>query len=487
MKTNTKISICIIVAFTISLTTIALPEKYYCVYKNGGISKSFVKSAVDSVKPTATNLYFYHGGATVSVPMTQVDSLTFKDYNPELSGDGLANCYVVPTAGDFVFPAKLHDNTVLSGDAADYLWTDVECVWTTASGKTEVTNAIDPMNPEYIIRNIAYNADNHTISFTATGNSGNAVVALYTENGGVRTIVWSWHIWSSGYTTEQMALVGWTSKLLAANSQSLIWLDRSIGAINTSMDNVGSNGLIYQWGRKDPFIFSRVVGQKTNPTGTDEATAFGDMTMPVKINGAFGSGFNLNANLATVTDGIANPMTLYNPTTTTEYKWASDLTAAAWGDGVAPFTKMDLYLKGTDPNEDYTDGFRAGSKSNYDPCPSGYRVPTAEEMWLSFAGGQYTSGTYTAFFNNVTSTMSAITQSHLVQCFGDGCLTTLFPASGHREAGKLDNLGYAAYYTTSTINPENTSYAFRQLVASNMRVEGSGSLKIPRQIRCIKE
>jgi len=487
MKTNIKISICLIAIFTISLATSAFSERYYCVYKNGGIVKSFAKSAVDSVKPNAVNLNFYHGGTAISIPMTQVDSLTFKNSNPDLSGEGLANCYVVPTAGDYVFPVKLHDNTELSGDAADYLWTDVEYVWNTADGKTQVTNAVDPMNPEYIIRNIHYNAETHMISFTATGNPGNAVVALYTENAGVRTIVWSWHIWSSGYTLEQMALVGWTSKLLAANSQSMTWLDRSIGAVNTSMDNVGSNGFTYQWGRKDPFIHSRVVGQKTNPSGADETTAFGELTMPVKINSAFGSSFNVNPILATVADGVANPMTLYSPVTTTEYKWASDLTASAWGDGVAPFTKMDLYLKGTDPNKNYTDGIRAGSKSNYDPCPPGYRVPTCEEMWLSFAGAQYTSGTYTAFFNNVTSTMSAITQSHLVQCFGDGCQTTLFPASGHRQDGKLDNLGYAAYYTTSTINPENTSYAFRQLVASNMRVEGSGSFKLPRPIRCVKE
>jgi hypothetical protein len=417
--------------------------------------------------------------------MTQVDSLTFKNSNPDLSGEGLANCYVVPTAGDYVFPVKLHDNTELSGDAADYLWTDVEYVWNTADGKTQVTNAVDPMNPEYIIRNIHYNAETHMISFTATGNPGNAVVALYTENAGVRTIVWSWHIWSSGYTLEQMALVGWTSKLLAANSQSMTWLDRSIGAVNTSMDNVGSNGFTYQWGRKDPFIHSRVVGQKTNPSGADETTAFGELTMPVKINSAFGSSFNVNPILATVADGVANPMTLYYPSSGNV--WSSDLANSAWGDGVAPFTKWSLYCTGTDPNRNYTDGLRAGSKSNYDPCPQGYRVPTCEEMFLSFTGAGYTTGSYPAFFNNVTSTMSTITQSHLVQCYGDGCQTTLFPASGHREAGKLDQLGYTSYYTTSTINPETSTYAIRIIVASNMRPDGGGSFKIPRQIRCVKE
>lgn len=487
MKTNTNIKNYLIILILISTTTFSFSEKYYCVYKNGGILKTFAKSDIDSVKPTSSALLFYHGGVSVDISMTLVDSLSFKDYNPDLSQDGVANCYVVPKAGDYVFPAKLHDNTIITGDAADYLWTDVECTWTTASGKTEVTAAVDPMNSEYIIRNIVYNANNNTISFTASGNPGNAVIALYTESGGKRTIVWSWHIWSSGYTIDQMTLTGWTSKLLAANSQSLTWLDRSIGAINTSMDNVGSNGFIYQWGRKDPFIFSRVVGQKTNPSGTDETTAFGELTMPVKVNSAFETGFSVSDNLATIAAGIANPMLLYNPSSSTEYRWASDLAATAWGDGVAPFTKYDLYLKGTDPNENYTNGIRAGSKTNNDPCPPGYRVPTCEEMWLSFAGAQYTSGTYSALFNNVTSTMSTITQSHLVQCYGVDCMTTLFPASGFRDTGKLDYLGYSAYYTTSTLNPENVLYAFRQLVASNMRVEGSGSMKIPRQIRCVKE
>lgn len=401
-----------------------------------------------------------------------------KPIDPNLSAEGIANCYVVPAGGDYYFSTKLHDNTILTGDAADYLWTDVACNW--INDNTEISDAVNPMDAQYIIKNISYNAAENKISFTATGNPGNAVIALYRESGGNRLIVWSWHIWVSGKTLEQMSL-DWTSKNLSAKGQSLKWLDRNVGAINTLVDNIGSNGLLFQWGRKDPFIGSRILGQKTNPSGTDETTAFGELTLPVKTNSQFGSGFVVGTTLGTVAEVHKNPMTFY----VASGSWATDIQATAWGDGIAPFSKFSLWLKGTDPNKNYTDGIRKGSKSNYDPCPPGYRVPTAEELWLSYAS--WSAVDYPAWDGNVTTQLASKTQSQTITNYSDPSIKTFLPAFGHRDQGRMDFTGYAAYYLTSTINPENTSYAFRLLVGTNVRVEGSGSTAMSRPIRCVAE
>lgn len=482
MKANIKNITCLFLAFIMPLMSVSA-EKYYSIYKNNSIQATFSQSSIDSVRPSSSDIKLHHNGSFTTIPRSDVDSLVFLDYNPDLSALGIANCYVAPTAGDYIFSTKLNDNSIKAGDNADYLWTDVERTWANNGGKMEVTAAVEPMDHEYIIKNIAYNADNNTIAFTATGNVGNAVIALYTENAGERTIVWSWHIWSSGYTIDQMSVAGWRSTLLDANNESLTWLDRNIGAINNSMDNAGSYGFVYQWGRKDPFVFSTTVGQKTNPGGTDEATAFSTLTMPTKTNEAFAAGFEVDATLVTVAEVAQSPMKFY----LSSGNWATNIPVTAWGDGIAPFATFDGYLKDTDPNENYTDGVRAGSKSIYDPCPSGYRVPTCEEMWLSFAGANYTSGSYSSLFSNVTSTMSTLTNSHLIDCSTDECVKILLPASGHRDNGKVDGLGSAAYYQTSTIDPQKPAQAFRQLVGSNTRVEGSGTFGFARPVRCVKE
>ncbi|NGM61803.1 hypothetical protein G5B30_07730 [Sphingobacterium sp. SGG-5] len=397
--------------------------------------------------------------------------------DPDLSIAGLANCYVVPMEGEYSFATKLINNTVLSGDGADFLWTDVAYEWT--SDNSEIQSAVSPQNAEYIIKNIAYDAQEGRISFTATGNVGNAVIALYNTTGGTRTIVWSWHIWVAGKSTDQMK-VDWVSKNLAAKSQSLAWLDRNIGAINTVGENVGASGLLYQWGRKDPFVGSRLL----RSSGT-EPDAFGDRTLPVYTNPDFGSGFSVENTLVSISEVVKNPMVFYS----SGGNWATDIPTTAWGDDVAPFSTYAGYLDGTDAIHNYTHSIRNGLKSIYDPCPPGYRVATSDEMWLSFTsvwGG--TGGIqYPAWPDNVSSTGSSSTNSRIVTDYNDPSISIVLPKSGHRDGGKLASVGTAAYYWTSTINPEN-NYAFRNVVgATEIRVDAGGSFAIARPLRCVAE
>ncbi len=113
----------------------------------------------------------------------------------DLSGQ-LANCYVIPTAGDYKIPVRLNDGTRIG--EADY------------------------------------------IGFTATGTEGNAVVMVEDENG---KILWSWHIWCvNDLGTEGIPIGSYT------------YFDRNLGATAAGADaGEAAYGCLYQWGRKNPF------------------------------------------------------------------------------------------------------------------------------------------------------------------------------------------------------------------------------------------
>ena len=408
--------------------------------------------------------------------------------NINLSTAGLSNCYIIAAAGNYAFDTKLHDNTPLSGTAADYLWTDVEYIWTSEAenGVKEITGTVEPKNPEYIVKDVVYNTESKQITFTATGNVGNVVIALYNDNGGKRKIVWTWHIWVTGQTVSEMTVANWRSKMLSNKGQSLNWLDRNIGAFNiTNVNNVGNYGLLYQWGRKDPFIGSRVTGSTANTTRM-ENTPFGEYTMPVLNNEAFDAPFSYNnTDLLTVAQTAGTPTTFY----LNADKWASDIQKDAWGDGEAPFNDWQTYAKNTDPKENFSDGVRKGSKSNYDPCPQGYRVPTAEELWLSFATFGIDNKEYPDWNGNVTTVKSDQTQGRKIISFADPNTFTRIPTPGWRQEGALNSVGYFSIYWTSTTdpNPEKDGWGLRWVVASNLRIDGSGTVAIARPLRCVAE
>ncbi|MDD4589485.1 MAG: sialate O-acetylesterase [Parabacteroides sp.] len=457
-------------------------DNYYCVFKNGFIKQYYLASEIDSVKQTSKTVNFYKGGQVESVDICLIDSVVFRTtIVTDLSAAGYANCYVVPQAGEYSFETRLSDNSLKTGDAADYLWTNVECVWTeVVNDHTEITTAVNPMDAEYIIKNVAYDAQNHRIMFTATGNTGNAVIALYTENAGVRTIVWSWHIWVTGESIDGITVANWQSEKLATNGQSITWLNRNLGATSIdAVDNIGNYGLMYQWGRKDPFIGSRVVGLSASPI--NDTAPFGTYSMPVKTNEAFGSGFITSNSLPTVEASAQSPMTFF----TNDTKWASDIPVSAWGDGIATFAKWSQWANNTDPKENNSDGIRSGSKTIYDPCPAGFRMPTAEEIYLSFVF--WKDGTHTDWDNNIANPAKSTRTNGRRMITADPNTWTRIPACGWLDNGKVMSLGSTTFYWSATINPENQSQAMRYLMGSNCRIEGSGTFAFARPVRCVAD
>lgn len=157
-----------------------------------------------------------------------------------LSKQGTANCYIAPTQSTVKFRADIRGNGVDDGRSR-YLATYgaqivggsyAEVVWeaTFDGDKTRSTAIIDGA-PLY--------AENGYIYLTTGAVEGNALVALCSGEG---EILWSWHIWVTD------AVIG------SSEANGLEWMDRNIGALTTEMNDISNRGMLYQWGRKEPFL-----------------------------------------------------------------------------------------------------------------------------------------------------------------------------------------------------------------------------------------
>lgn len=166
------------------------------------------------------------------------------DFVPESWSD--PNCYIISTDGGsvtipvrkaydmwryhpFFKTSTLKDN--LSGElTAELVWMDNQ-------------DLIDTDDPN----SIALTGDDYYAQITvqtAANQTGNAVVAV--KIGG--EIRWSWHLWVTGEDVTA------TTCNYNNGERDYTFMDRNLGAINATVGDVGSKGLYYQWGRKDPFV-----------------------------------------------------------------------------------------------------------------------------------------------------------------------------------------------------------------------------------------
>lgn len=161
----------------------------------------------------------------------------FNEGSFNLSENGTANCYIIPLLyGEYSFDASEIGN-------GSHGIIQSESFHTTDP-------AIDPADAKIIwqdggniIEDLSLTSDKR-ISFTATGEKGNALIGVMD---GAGTIIWSWHIWATDQPQEE---------LYVNDMGRFTLLDRNLGATRadrgTGAEWEASIGLAYQWGRKDP-------------------------------------------------------------------------------------------------------------------------------------------------------------------------------------------------------------------------------------------
>lgn len=209
-------------------------------------------------------------------------------------------------------------------------------------------------------------ADGNVVVYAGT-TEGNAVVAVKVGD----EIKWSWHIWVS----QNAGNIGTVELPSGAKL-----MDRNLGATSTTVSNIGAVGVQFQFGRKDPFTASASFG---NPS---EVLLFDLEGNNPEIA--------LEENPTTLTFATAHPHTFIKS------QWADWSTET-----------VNDWWKSED-----------GSKTVYDPCPEGWRVPALE----AYAGWSAKEGENYAYFD------TTLEGGHMFTYNGQ---SNFFPYTGYREVG----------------------------------------------------
>jgi len=250
-----------------------------------------------------------------------------------------ANCYIVSSAGTYKFkPVKGNSSTSVGSVSS------VEVLW--ESFGTSVTPSVGDL-----IDAVNYDAGYVVFSTPSSFKKGNAVIAAKDASG---EILWSWHIWLTDQPREQV---------YANNAGTM--MDRNLGAISATPGDVGALGLLYQWGRKDPFLGSSSIGSEVE----------------AKSTGTWPSAVVSSSSTGTIEYAVRNPMT---------------------------FIAQNTYNRDWYYTSSHTkDNTRwQSNKSIYDPCPVGWRVPDGGNngVWA-------VAGFDNQLFDNVDNGMLFINQS----------------------------------------------------------------------------
>jgi uncharacterized protein (TIGR02145 family) len=375
---------------------------------------------------TSDNQEFRYALAdNVEFEQGKVYNFTFTLIPAELH-DGMTNCYMVVPGDKVEFPVsrayefknnaftdKLHVGTYYTGPfTAAVVWDDNSVI----SGTPTVSGS--GKSAKVTVQ-------------TNSGKSGNAVVAIKKGS----DIVWSYHIWVTNYD----GTATWTNP----NQTAFTFMDRNLGATAAALSLAG-RGLIYQFGRKDPF-----PGGKSGIAGYAALSSFKGMpgagsTTAVKVSSS--------ANAGAIVESIQNPATFYIQKANVD--WLPALDNNLWS----------------------TNSIASGKKTIYDPCPSGWRVPARTAIgtsndyspWKGLSSKSFTSGD-TGGANWGTN--------------------ALFPATGYRHYnnGNFGEGGSNGHYWSAS--PSGSSYNTLILAFSSGYVGPSYSTyrAIAFSVRCVQE
>ena len=244
-----------------------------------------------------------------------------------LASEATANCYIVSQGGSYCIP-------IVKGNASsDWLCQTVssEVLWETFG--TDVTPSVGDL-----IKSISYKDGYIVFKTNDSYKEGNAVIAAKDADG---TILWSWHIWFTDQPEEQVYY-----------NDAGTMMDRNLGATSATPGDVGALGLLYQWGRKDPFLGASSIYAPGISPSLANSTIIWPLTVPS------------DSSNGTIEYAVAHPTTFitYNVSNNDWcYTCSGSYDDTRW-------TSSDKI------------------KSIYDPCPAGWRVPD---------GGSNSNGVWT--------------------------------------------------------------------------------------------
>ncbi len=336
-----------------------------------------------------------------------------------LSEDGTANCYIVQEPGLYKFkPTKGNSSQVIVPASVEVLW------------ETFGTDVAPEAGA--LVRDVKY--DGGLIYFSTPDDlvPGNAVIAAKNETG---KILWSWHIW----------LVDEIKEITYANNAGIM-MDRNLGATSADPGDVGSLGLIYQWGRKDPFPGASSIKQNNSRALTTPAA-------PERVV--------MTPETGTIEYTVANPRVFLS------YDKNKSRQAMDW-----------LCNESSKATENTRWGVE---KTMYDPCPVGWKVPRATSIGIwKVAGIPHAVATPGVDKDNCGITL------------GDPYCSpeTWYPAAGHTGNGNVNSGNEGHYWSCSTTDMGGKSFSaglFRFTLTDRIFSADNAYKYFGKSVRCQKQ
>jgi hypothetical protein len=346
---------------------------------------------------------------------------------------GAANCHIVKPGSTLTIKAvKGNSTTELEFDNAALVWQDEIGLVSSVSGN---------------------GSEGVVVVKVADGKEGNAVVAA--RDG--EKIVWSWHVWVTDYDPEA-DIFEWTD----ANGITYKYMDRNLGALSAEKYSKESLGLMYQWGRKDPF------------PGADDV----ESQVQKRI-------YDINGKQVYIK---AEERPTYNDNTSTNLQLAIENPDVFYGAPASSWPVVDWLTNKAALQDNDLWGGKTNAKSIYDPCPEGWWMPAAGDGW-GFRNEYKKEGKL--------NDDGAYDESYPWYQDYDKCIGFRYKTKSGKEywfplVGKIDpnqgtlqSVGGSGYYNTRT-NSSNT-VRYESLAWGNPASEAELNRSHGAATRCIKE
>lgn len=205
---------------------------------------------------------------------------------------------------------------------------------------------------------------------TGPAVNGNAVIGIFASSDATAPCLWSWHIWRvSEPLPADVLCQKYQGGYDLGNNQhgplvNYVMMGVNLGAYNNWVDSSTSIGLLYQWGRKDPFPGTGSFGYRE----PDIYGSFYDGSKTITLDGPYKCPMVPRTVGGTEAWAVAHPAVFIgkvDEVSNVTGDWLNIQNQYLWG---APWGNVTIWSYNGNQ----------GEKSIYDPCPVGYRVPPCD-------------------------------------------------------------------------------------------------------------
>ncbi|MEI3461908.1 MAG: DUF4906 domain-containing protein [Bacteroides eggerthii] len=416
------------------------------------------------------------------------------------AGTRTANCYVVKTTDAnkwYRFKATVRGNGAQTAEDISYTGAVIPAGDKISPVKAGlVWETRDNNGTVHTLDYVGYSRNGYIVFKLGSAPEGNAVVAA---KDGASKILWSWHIWATAafdgdnikeqtYETRPRSGISGYENI---TKRTFKMMDRNLGAASampaskTEAEVIKTYGLLYQFGRKDPFPGPGEMKK----TGDAELIPFYDANGQLVTKGNFSKFLiwsqtpsnkkqDKAAIIAQLTYVVENPSMFVMSTNDKATQYGGDGNTASYNWLWAahryslPWKASNkLWGSGLITESGTSNAFatKPVTKTIYDPCPYGYHMPE-QDVWTNF------STTTTGYEATTETEFNVVTADKLIiagnadgfanpqfPAFGRRFLTTgnsentdgsnvaFYPAVGTRfNETRIENLGLGIYYWSAS-------------------------------------